>query len=453
MKNTKSWLVFILTCLQITVSAQTSKHVILISIDGFRPEMYRDQSWPSSNLQELVKKGTSAKHMFSVFPSYTYPTHTAMLTGALPARSGIYYNQPKGSKGDWNWFAKAIKSPTLWQILMKAGLSTSAVEWPVSVSNDITWNIPEIWSKAYPDRITESRKYATPGLIEEVELNATGKLNKHNMDEESFSMDDNSARMAAYIFTVKRPAFLAVHFAEVDGMQHKYGRDADSVRLAVQAVDRCIGVLLEAVTKSDLKDSTTVIVVGDHGFSTIYTAFRPNMLISNVPARFTAAGGSCFLYKNEDVKKQDISMLIRAVTDSLDRLPADKRKLFRVINRVELDEMGVDSAAIMALTAVPGVVCSAAVAPIKSLNAGPGTLIQNNPLEGLFFPVSGGHHGYDPNTPEMFTGFIASGAGIRKGKVIEEIRVVDIAPLIAKLLGVDFKFPDGKLTKGIIQNE
>src|ERR1700731_4615961 len=80
------------------------KHVILISIDGFQPDMYLDPNWPAPNLRQLMKQGTYADHMLSVFPSYTYPSHTAMLTGALPARSGIYFNQPIGNRGEWNWF-------------------------------------------------------------------------------------------------------------------------------------------------------------------------------------------------------------------------------------------------------------------------------------------------------------------------------------------------------------
>ncbi len=69
--------------------AGVTKHVILISIDGFHPDMYLDKSWPTPNLRELMKAGTYAGHMLSVFPVYTYPSHTAMLTGALPARSKI----------------------------------------------------------------------------------------------------------------------------------------------------------------------------------------------------------------------------------------------------------------------------------------------------------------------------------------------------------------------------
>jgi predicted AlkP superfamily pyrophosphatase or phosphodiesterase len=147
-----------------------TKHVVLISIDGLRPEFYLDSRWPAPNLQAIKGHGTYALKMKSVFPSYTYPSHTAMLTGALPARSGIYYNAPIGSTGNWNWFTKDIKVPTIWQAMKAAGLTSSAVQWPVSVSDDITYDIPEIWNPANgEDRITETRKYATKGLIEGAE--------------------------------------------------------------------------------------------------------------------------------------------------------------------------------------------------------------------------------------------------------------------------------------------
>ena len=242
-------------------------------------------------------------------------------------------------------------------------------------------------------------------------------------------MDGNSARMAAYIFKRYRPAFLAVHFAEVDGMEHAYGRDADSVRLALGAADRAVGDILEAIERSGAKDSTAVIVVGDHGFSTFHTVFRPNMLIPDLPAKFITAGGSAFLYGNA----ADSTEIIRAVKERLLALPPDQRKLFRIIGRGELDKMGADSSALLALSAVPGVVFS------------------STPGE-LFAPARGGHHGYDPREPLMYTGFIAAGAGIIEGGHIKELCVTDIALLVVRLLGVPFTCPDGKSVSGVLKN-
>jgi hypothetical protein len=113
--------------------------------------------------------------------------------------------------------------------------------------------------------------------------------------------------------------------------------------------------------------------------------------------------------------------------------------------------MGAESAAILALSATPGLVFSGAVKPAAVMNNGAGTRIQQNPLAGIFYSVKGGHHGYDPNLPCMYTGFIAMGPGIRKGAHIEDLCVTDIAPLVAKLLGIEFKCPDGKFVPGILQ--
>lgn len=436
------------------VNAQLSKHVILISIDGFRPEMYQDVNWPTPNLQWLMKRGVYAKHLKSVFPAYTYPSHAAMITGALPARSGIYFNQPKNSKGEWNWFLDSIKVPTLWQVLKQNSMTTASVEWPPSVGKGIDYDVPEIWIISNPyDRISEARKYATPGLIDEIERNATGTLDSNNFRDECFCLDENAGRIAAYLFKTYEPNFLALHFAEVDGMEHEYGTNADSVKLAVAADDRAIGEVLQAVRNAKLEDSTAIIIVGDHGFADMHEVFRPNMLIRDLPAKFIASGGSCFLYMNVQTPTQNAGSIITQVKKRLDQLPKEKRNLFRIVDRHELDKMGADSAAILALAADPkkGLVFSGAIAKSAIANNGPGTLIQQNPLEGIFIPIHGGHHGYDPNEKEMYTGFIAYGAGIKKGNTIHELSEPDIAVLIAKLLGVQFKCPDGKLVDGIVE--
>jgi predicted AlkP superfamily pyrophosphatase or phosphodiesterase len=79
-----------------------SKHIIIISIDGLRPAFYRDAVCPTPTLQGLMKEGVYANQMRSVSPSYTYLSHVAILSSALPARSGIYYNanqEPKVGTG------------------------------------------------------------------------------------------------------------------------------------------------------------------------------------------------------------------------------------------------------------------------------------------------------------------------------------------------------------------
>jgi len=58
-------------------------------------------------------------------------------------------------------------------------------------------------------------------------------------------------------------------------------------------------------------------------------------------------------------------------------------------------------------------------------------------------PPLKGNHGYLPTEPGLQTGFIAAGRGIKKGVVIDSMRLVDVAPTIAQLLGIELKDTDG----------
>jgi hypothetical protein len=148
--------------------------------------------------------------------------------------------------------------------------------------------------------------------------------------------------------------------------------------------------------------------------------------------KFQPAGGSAFLY----LQHPKDTKVIGKVRKLLEHLPDSLRGMFRVVEKPELIKMGADKNAVMALAAVPGVVFSGATeGGITAKIAG------------------GGHHGYDPNFPEMYTGFIAAGAGIQNGMVIQELTVVDIAPLIMSLLGVDFKTPSGVLPSQLIKTQ
>lgn len=67
-------------------SAQAQdRHVILICIDGLRPEFYKDSSWSMVHLRQAVKTGAYTNGVNGVFPSITYSSHTTMVTGVKPS--------------------------------------------------------------------------------------------------------------------------------------------------------------------------------------------------------------------------------------------------------------------------------------------------------------------------------------------------------------------------------
>lgn len=80
------------------------------------------------NLRRLQAEGSYAEGVVGVYPSVTYPSHTTIVTGRLPAEHGIYTNlasrEPGKNPDDWFWFANAIKVPALWDETRRNGLTS-----------------------------------------------------------------------------------------------------------------------------------------------------------------------------------------------------------------------------------------------------------------------------------------------------------------------------------------
>lgn len=437
-------------CISLIVMAlpaisQTSKHVILISIDGFRPDFYLDKSWPAPNLQAMMSAGAHSKGVRCIFPSVTYPSHTTLITGAFPMHHGITYNTMPNEDRVYEWTtdSRKIKSETLWQAVRKAGMKSASVSWPISVGAEIDYNLPEIWSKTnMSDRRSAIRELATPkGLFEEMEEFAIGKAEINDLNLQYLTMDENNSRMAAYLIRKYKPEFLSIHIVGVDGAQHKEGRTGEGVLKALASADHAVANIMDALIKAGIKDSTTVIVTGDHGFVDINKVLAPNIWLTEMGidskvgleepvAKFQSAGGAAFFH----LKDQKNTSLLAKVRKKLAELPELYKSLFRIVERAELDQIGADPHASFALAPVKGVY-------IKDNSSGP-----------LVSPTKGGAHGYFPDIPEIQTGFIAVGPGIGKGLVVEGMGLEDVAPTAAALLGIKFNAPNGKVLKALVRN-
>ncbi len=417
-----------------------SDHVVLISIDGLRPEFYLDGSWPAPMIQQMAREGTSAAGASGVYPSVTYPTHTSIITGALPARHGIHYNspfEPAGATGRWYWNAGAIRIPTLWDAVRDAGRTSASVSWPASVDAPVDWNMPEIWSLSAEATAIDAIRAVTrpPGLFEELEAEATGRLTLDTYDIDWITRDSRSGDIAAYLLTTRRPALMTVHLTGVDHFQHEDGRDSSRVRRALATIDSAISQIVEAAARIGILERTTFIVTGDHGFFDIRTRLAPNVWLVEAGLRplewrpdawratFHTTAASAFLHLADERDEDALGEVERHLAG----LPQEERALFRVLDREELRALGAAPEAALGLALAPGVdATSSASAPAVR-------------------PGKGANHGFLPHHTEMQTGFIAWGSGAPRASRVDEIRLIDIAPIVARLLDIEFAAPDGSL--------
>jgi len=425
-------------------SSRLADHVVLISVDGLRPDFYLEERWPAVMMRWMAREGAHARGVRSVHPSVTYPSHTTMVTGALPARHGIFYNspfEPGGQTGRWYWEVEHLTTPALWDAVRQAGGTSAAFSWPVTVGADIDWNLPEIWPLDDSDRTEELRRYSTPaGFLAELEAGAVGPLDD-TFRGAWLSRADRMAAMAAYTLRTRRPTLTLVHFTTTDSQQHSYGREHHLVERAVQAVDRGIARLVESAEDAGILDRTVFIITGDHGFSDIHTQVAPNVWLveaglmedrpdrGNWRATFHTSGASAFLMLRDPGDTQAVEQ-VRGI---LDRLPPATRRLFQVIDTDRMAEAGADPNAPLSISGVDGVSMSGARS---------GDAVR---------PGSGGTHGHFPDFTNMETGFVAWGAGIQAGARVPLMGLEDVAPVVAYLLGLDFQSPDGILLPGLVE--
>ena len=124
MKHRFSLLIIALSTVSSAWSApsQTSAPlVVLISVDGLKPEAILEapaHGLKVPHLRAFMTEGVYANGVRGVLPTVTYPSHTTLITGASPARHGVYDNTTfdplaRNERG-WYWYAEDIKVPTLW---------------------------------------------------------------------------------------------------------------------------------------------------------------------------------------------------------------------------------------------------------------------------------------------------------------------------------------------------
>jgi predicted AlkP superfamily pyrophosphatase or phosphodiesterase len=415
--------------------AQTAKHVIFLTIDGFRPDFYLDSEWQTPNLHALMNDGAYAKGVNSVFPSMTYPSHTTIVTGVQPAKHGIFYNNiftPDGAPQQPYWQDSSIHAPTIWKAAKEKGMTVASLYWPVSANAPVDYNIPDIGGLG--DAVRE--QYSLPrGFYAEVKKEVFGGVDKIDAGK-----NQNIAKIAAYVIKKSKPELMTIHVFSVDGAEHAVGRSGTRVQEAVADADAAVGIIVDALKAAGIWESTVLLVGGDHGFYDVKKTISPNVwlkeagLINDLKtgdwkAQFNSVGGSAYLYLKNPADKTTANK----VKSLLEAQPDSVKQYYRIISREQLNKGGYNPNVAFAITGEHDAAFS---------SASTGNAVK---------PGKGGTHGHFPDTHNIRTGLIAHGPGIRKGAVIEEMNLRDMTPIMVKLLGIPFPKVDGKIPAGLLK--
>ncbi len=436
---------FLALALLISALAAHAAPVLMISIDGMKPEYITQADAHGLKvpfLRSFIANGTYADGVTPVWPTVTYPDHTTLVTGVWPAEHGILNNvefdPEQHYNGDWYWYAAQIHAPTLWQAAHAAGLKTSSIGWPVTVGADIDWLIPEYWrtmgersNDNAADRFLMDALSRPAHLTDDLAPAAGDYMNGNDTDIEG---DAEKTLYSLEILRRYKPAFMTIHLSSLDETEHMHGPFSPEANANIEALDGMVASLARQAQEND--PGAVVVVVSDHGFLTLTHAVNilipflqagliqvdakavsKTPVITSWKAQPWMAGGMAAIMLHDPGDEQTKQQ----VRDMLAKLAADPDNgIVQVLDHDEIATRGGFPEAAFLVVLKQGYY----TAPATS-----GALIA--PI-----PGTRGSHGFSPEFPEMHASFFAMGAGIAHHRNLGQIDMRQIAPTVAGILNV-----------------
>ncbi|WP_159888162.1 alkaline phosphatase family protein [Paenibacillus puerhi] len=437
---------------------KSDNYVLIISIDGMAHYYLQDQHVHMPNVRRLIREGVSAAGMESVFPTATWAIHSSMVTGTYPRKHGVLGNwvidRPNRRVGehfgDRMWSkTEVLRRETWYDAAKRMGLTTASICWPVTRGAEtIDFNIPEFYEQDLFDTC------CTSSLWEE--LKATGLpmecYGAWSKDHARGPMQDwLTTKVAKYLIDRYSPNLLQLHYLLPDSFQHDYGARSKEAYWSLEYVDERIGELLKALEEKGILHKTNVFVVSDHGFVNTTKTFYPNVLFKQKgwlnsenlkESRVMAVsnGGSGYVYVLEDDPEEKVRMI-----GEVRRVLADSEGVGRLFEKEEHPALGLPAEGELEHLC-PDIVFEAEMDCFVYFDHSGDEVIGH-------LAKFKGMHGYLPQREELKAVFVAAGPSIRSGLTLPEIRIVDLAPTIVRLLGTELEDTDGSALDEILKEE
>jgi predicted AlkP superfamily pyrophosphatase or phosphodiesterase len=224
-------------------AAPQAGHVVLISVDGLRPDGIEEAGAPA--MLGLKERGLYCPKAKTTRPSLTIPGHASMMTGLEASRHRATW---------YDYTPEEIAQPTLFSVVKKTGKGAIAL-----------LSKPKLYFLV-PEKSVDFR-YLPP--VPEHWDSPDVSLVRAGIKKSYAGPPDTTAATIAKVFAAewpkRKPAFAFVHFRETDAAGHKYGWMSEEYLEAVRVCDRAIGSVLQTIEHSGFGAATVVIVTSDHG--------------------------------------------------------------------------------------------------------------------------------------------------------------------------------------------
>jgi len=434
----------------------TNKHLLVISVDAM---VYEDLEYARTlpSLGRIIENGAIIERVKTIYPSLTHPVHASIVSGAPAGKTGIVSNArfaPGDLHSPWFNYLDEIKCDTLFHAAKRAGLTTASCTWPVTAKGGdvIDYLVPGVLNEYYVGRdgTDPVSVYCEFGAREELAPIIRDALARFGSEDRHPEYDEVQAFIAKEIIKKYKPNLLFMHPGYVDSARHKTGLFTDAVKHSVKETDRWIGMLLDAAREAGIEDTTDVIVMSDHGQLAITRAIAINALLAERGYIKTNESGeivcwdayatSCGLSAEITLSRPDDKELYDSVYSTLCEMANDGiygfEKVFTVEETNELYGLSGDFSFVIETDG------------FTSFSEDWRRPFARR-LDPIDYRFGRGTHGHMPEKGPQ-PPFIGMGPSFKKGARVAEGNILNHAPTIAKILGLELRDAEGEAVTEIL---
>jgi phosphonoacetate hydrolase len=413
---------------------RSADHVVIVMLDGVRADALRLANAPT--IAKLAESGIRYLQARTVYPSQTRVAFVSLPTGAYPSSHGIvggdffkdakWENVSLGRESDPVPAQALAARPTIFEEAAASGLTSiyAAMKgYELVGARGATWTIN---GHLTLDRTAHATRYDTA-------VNGSAALALWY--KQRLSQDLLEQTIAAV--KERRPNIIVLNLGSADYVAHAFGPNTLEYRQTIEFLDGLVGRLLQVLDEIGIRERTAVVVSADHGFT--HGGSASHVPVTTAPA-FEVAALTALGIEHIVTNTGGTSMGLYV---------RDKRRVAEAAATLR-QQPWTDAIYCEDVAAR----CDRTLRSLKAYFAGrsPDLMIDLDDEVTVNRPVTGNHGSL--RDIDMQIPLILSGAGIARGVIGGKAELVDVAPTVARLLGLRSTLlrPDGQVLREALQD-
>lgn len=298
------------------VNPKPADHVVVVVWDGMRPDFVAPQFCP--NLYALATNGVFFRQHHPAYISSTEVNGAALATGAHPGRNGILANTEYDPefhllssyategidsirRGDAMTGGHYIMTPTAAEVLHSAGFPTVVAGSKLVAQFQDRSRVKTTPAQKQSVTVYEG-KTIPRGLVDSLKRVNDDKAFPPTITHPNTGQDNWTTRaLTRALWKNGIPRYTLLWLSDPDKSQHEAGVGSPTALAGIESSDKNLGDVIKTLKEKGVWENTDLMVVSDHGFSTINRT--PDLSALLKKGGFTAAS------KLEDPEPGDVMVV------------------------------------------------------------------------------------------------------------------------------------------------